>query len=127
MASEEPAVAVPITFPSLGAFQRSATIDSFCEISQIQELIKKVERTHRYAAVVNDGRSRVFIQIDNVFIEIFHDKFISIRWHPCMNETCHMWVLTFEEKLDYHDSRCEIQQRIAVKSTFVMKELICRS
>lgn len=47
---------------------------------------------------MNDGRSRVFIQIDNVFIEIFHDKFIGIGWHPCMNETIACDVNTQRKK-----------------------------
>ena len=84
MASEDPAVAVPITFPSLGTFQRSATVDGG-EISKLNNRFQ-AEHTHGYAAVVNDGRSRIFIQIDNIFVHIFHDKFISFRRHPCMNE-----------------------------------------
>ena len=68
-----------------------------------KSISSRVERTHWYAAIVNDGRSRVFIQIDDVLIKIFHDKFFSIRWHPCMNETVAWWDRHWKEIKDEHN------------------------
>jgi hypothetical protein len=43
--------------------------------------------THRDATIMDNPSSRVFIQINNIFVDILHDKLIGLFGHPGMNKS----------------------------------------
>ena len=121
MASEDPTVAVPITFPSLGALQRSAT-DRHESVSK--GLVWVPELTHRNATIMNERCSRVFVHIDDILIDVLHDELISIFWHPSVHKTIHfISTNTLQKDFTVHPPS-EVQQRVSIERRLVMQQLV---
>ena len=73
----------------------------------------------------------IFVQVNNVLVDVLHDELISIFRHPSVNKTG--FPIKFELVMDERSCRSwlkllrrKIQERIPVEGSFVMKELVGR-
>ena len=74
---------------------------------------------------MNDGSSRIFIQIDEILIHVLDDQLVGFFGHPRMNES----MTSLDQRgtlLQMWDIRRQVEQRIAIELCLVVQELVRR-